>query len=98
MGGVLIGVNRKTAVEFSFLLAVPTLAAAAGLDIIKNADQFSTDHLGLLAVGFSASFVVAFVCMKGLLAFIKNHSFVGFGIYRILIAILFWFFILRASL
>lgn len=96
VGGVLIGVNRKTSVEFSFLLAVPTLAAAAGLDLLKNADQFSTNHLGLLAVGFLASFVVALICIKGLLAFIKNYSFVGFGIYRILIALLFWFFILRA--
>lgn len=96
VGGVLIGVERKTAVEFSFLLAVPTLAAAAGLDVLKNAGSFSMDQFGFLAVGFLASFVVAFACIKGLMAFIKNHTFAGFGVYRILISILFWLFLIRS--
>ncbi len=96
ISGVLLGVGRKTAVEFSFLLAVPTLAAATGLDILKNADSFSKDQFGVLAVGFIASFVVALICIKTFLALIQKHSFAAFGVYRIVIALVFWFFLLRA--
>lgn len=95
IGGVLLGVNRKTAVEFSFLLAVPTLAAATGLDILKNADAFSADQFGVLAVGLITSFVVAFICIKTFLALIQKHSFAAFGVYRILIALAFWFFLMK---
>lgn len=93
IGGVLLGVSRKTAVEFSFLLAVPTMAAATALDLLKSSGSFSMDQFGFLAVGFVTSFVVALACIKGLLAFVKNYSFVSFGVYRILIAVLFWIFI-----
>ena len=96
IGGVLLGVERRTVVEFSFLLAVPTMAAATTLDLLKNAGSFSSDQFGFLAVGFLASFFVALLCIKGLLAFIKKFSFVSFGIYRILIAILFWIFLMRS--
>lgn len=90
IGGVLLGVGRKTAVEFSFLLAVPTMAAATALDILKNAKSFSQGQIGVLAVGFLASFVVAFICIKTFLVYIQRHSFVGFGIYRILVTVVFW--------
>ena len=96
VGGVLLGVERRTVVEFSFLLAVPTMAAATGLDLLKNAGSFSGDQFGFLAIGFLASFFVAIFCIKGLLAFIKNFSFVGFGVYRILLSVLFWLFLMRA--
>lgn len=94
IGGVWLGVGRKTAVEFSFLLAVPTIAAATGLDILKNAESFSGGQLGTLMIGFLASFAVAFVCIKGFLVFIQKHSFVSFGIYRIALASLFWLFLI----
>jgi undecaprenyl-diphosphatase len=89
IGGLSLGLKRKTIVEFSFLLAVPTMAAAAGLDIINNAASFSVDQIILLAVGFLVAFFIALASIKFLLYFIKNHNFVIFGVYRIVIAVLF---------
>lgn len=91
VGGLSLGINRKTIVEFSFLLAVPTMLAATGLDLVKNAGSFSLDQFLFLLVGFLASFFVSLASIKCLLQFIKNHNFVLFGVYRILIALLFWF-------
>lgn len=90
IGGLFFGVDRKTIVEFSFLLAIPTMLAATALDLMKNATAFSSDQFLLLAAGFGTAFVTAFVCVKGFLKYIQKHSFVPFGIYRILAAILFW--------
>src|SRR3989344_2400950 len=95
IGGMLAGLNRKTAVEFSFILAVPTMLGATMLDLIQSYKNFSTSNLQILAVGFIASFVVAVFAIKFLLKFVKNHTFVSFGIYRIAAAIIFWFFVLR---
>ena len=89
IGGLFLGLKRRTIVEFSFLLAVPTMAAATGFDIIKSAADFSSDQIGLLAVGFLTAFFVAIISIKFLLYFIKNHNFIVFGIYRIVIALLF---------
>ena len=86
IGGLFLGMKRQAIVEFSFLLAVPTMAAATGLDLIKSAPDFTADELGLLAAGFLVSFVVAVAAVKFLLHFIKNHTFISFGIYRIAIA------------
>jgi undecaprenyl-diphosphatase len=89
-GGLILGLKRRTIVEFSFLLAVPTMAAATALDLFKNQESFSTSQLGFLAVGFITSFVIAILSIKFLLHFIKNHTFIPFGIYRIAVALLFW--------
>ncbi len=94
VGGLLLGLKRKTIVEFSFLLAVPTMLAATGLDLLKNASSFSSDQFGTLAVGFIASFAVAALSIKFLLGFIRNHDFIPFGAYRILAAGAFWLVIL----
>jgi len=94
LGGLLIGIKRVTIVEFSFLLAVPTMGAATGLDLLKRAGSFSTDQLLPLAIGFAVSFLVALVSIKFLLAFVRNRSFIAFGIYRIVIALLFFLFVL----
>lgn len=91
VGGLLAGISRATIVEFSFMLAVPTMAAATGLDLVKNAGSFSSDQFTVLAVGFVAAFVTALLAIKFLLAFIKRHTFIVFGVYRILLA-LFWFY------
>jgi len=93
IGGLTLGLRRKTIVEFSFLLAVPTMAAATGLDLFKNANAFSADQFGILAVGFIFSFLTALGAIKFLLHFIKNNSFISFGIYRVALAALFWFLI-----
>jgi undecaprenyl-diphosphatase len=95
IGGLILGLKRKTIVEFSFLLAVPTMAAASALDVYKNYQFFSADQFGILAVGFVTAFVVAILSIKWLLNFIQNNSFIGFGVYRILVAVLFWFFVLK---
>ncbi len=89
IGGVLTGLNRKTAVEFSFLLAVPTMAAATALDMIKNASSLSIHEVFILIIGMIISFIVAIISIKFLLHFVKKHSFVIFGIYRIFVGILF---------
>ncbi|MCI0416759.1 undecaprenyl-diphosphate phosphatase [bacterium] len=90
IGGMVIGIERKTIVEFSFLLAIPTMAAATALDIYKSASRFSSAEIDLLLVGFVTSFVVALLSIKFLLRYIQNHTFIAFGIYRILVAFLFW--------
>lgn len=95
VGGLLLGLKRTTIVEFSFLLAVPTMLAATGLDIVKNSSAFSADQFGVLAVGFVTSFVVALFSIKFLLGYIRKHNFIPFGIYRIVLALLFWFVVLR---
>lgn len=91
LGGMLIGIKRKTIVEFSFLLAIPTMAAATGLNLIKSANFFSKADFINLGVGFVVSFIMAAVSIKFLLKFIQNHNFISFGIYRVLLALSFLF-------
>lgn len=91
VGGMMQGVSRTAIAEFSFLLAVPTMCAATGLDILKNKDALMhSGNLGALLVGFVVSYIVAIVAIKGFLSFVKKHDFIVFGVYRILIALLFW--------
>jgi undecaprenyl-diphosphatase len=91
IGGLCLGLKRKTIVEFSFLLAVPTMLAATVLDLSKNINSFSQGQLVFLAAGFFSSFIVALLAIKSFLKFIQKHSFIAFGVYRILIALLFLF-------
>jgi len=93
VGGLSLGLKRKTIVEFSFLLAVPTMLAATVLDLSKNMSAFTCNQFIFLLVGFSTSFIVALLAIKFLISFIQRHSFMAFGVYRILIALLFLFFI-----
>lgn len=93
IGGMLLDVERKTAVEFSFLLAVPTMLAATVLDVVKTDFSFSTNQLSLLAIGFIGSFLVALFAVKFLLRFVEHNTFVQFGIYRIIVALLFLLFV-----
>jgi len=94
VGGSLIGINKRTIVEFSFLLAVPTMAAASGLELLKGYSALS-GHLSTLAVGFVISFVTAIVAIKSFLAFVKKRDFKAFGWYRIIIALAFYFVVVR---
>jgi undecaprenyl-diphosphatase len=91
IGGLCLGIRRKTIVEFSFLLAVLTMLAATGLDLLKSAHSFTSGQFGLLAAGFVTSFVVAIASIKFLVFFVQRNNFISFGIYRILVALLFWF-------
>lgn len=83
VGGLLVGIRRVAIVEFSFLLAVPVMAAATGLDLVKNIHTFSSADFSNLAVGFVVSFVVAMGAIRFLLKFVRNHTFIPFGVYRI---------------
>ncbi len=94
IGGLLLGLKRTTIVEFSFLLAVPTMLAASGLDLIQNGSAFSLNQFSVLATGFIVSFGVALLSIKSLLAYVRKHNFIAFGAYRIVIAALFFFIIL----
>jgi len=95
LGAMVLGVRRDTAVAFSFLLAIPTMAAATGLDIIKTQLAYTNQELLYLAAGFVISFFVAYLTVLYFLRFIKTHSFIPFGIYRIIVAILYFFLIIR---
>jgi len=89
LGGLLLGLKRKTIVEFSFLLAVPTMLAATAYDLFKSGAGLSSDQLGILSVGFLVSFLVAILAIKFLLHYIQRHNFVWFGIYRIIVGLIF---------
>lgn len=92
MGGLLVGMNRKDAAEFSFLLALPTMFAATSYDIYKNYAVFNLGDWQNILVGFITSFIFAVIGIKALLKFITSHTFIPFGIYRIAVGILFLLF------
>lgn len=94
VGGLLAGMRRVAIVEFSFLLAVPTMVAATGYDLLKSADTFAFDDFGLLALGFGTAFVVALLTMRTLLAIVRKHTFIPFGVYRMVLAVLFFLIVL----
>lgn len=94
IGGMLVGVDRATITEFSFLLAVPTMAAATGYDIIKSRAVLNMANLEVLVFGFFISFVSALVGVRFLIRYVKQNSFISFGVYRILIALLFIIFVI----
>ncbi|MEK7524687.1 MAG: undecaprenyl-diphosphate phosphatase [Patescibacteria group bacterium] len=88
LGGMFMGLKRKTATEFSFLLAIPTMFAATTLDLIKSPLQFDAQQYGLLTVGFIGAFIAALLAVKFFVRFIEHHNFIPFGIYRILLALI----------
>ena len=90
IGGMLLGMKRTAATEFSFLLAIPTMLAATGFEIVKNFHTLSPENSSLLLTGFVTAFVFAFLSVKWLINFIKTHTFIPFGVYRIIIGII-WY-------
>lgn len=95
IGGMLLNLKRKTAVEFSFLLAVPTMISATGLDLVQTRFAFSPYEYSVLAVGFIGAFIVAIFAVKLVLRYIERNNFIPFGIYRIIVSILFFLFVLN---
>ncbi len=87
MGGVIFGLSRKTAAEFSFFLAIPTMFAATAYDLYKNWALLRVEDLPVFAVGFVASFVAAMWAVKSFIKFISNHTFIAFAWYRIVFGI-----------
>lgn len=90
LGGGVMGLSRSQAVELSFILAIPTMFAATGFDLLKNMDSFNSSEMSTILVGFTTSFVVAIIAVKWFVNFVKNYSLIPFGIYRILISIIFF--------
>ncbi len=92
MGGLMMGVERKTAAEFSFFLAVPTMMAATVYALWKNRALLSADDLDMIAIGFTAAFVVAVIVVKAFVALVGRYGFAPFAYYRIIVgsAALLW--------
>src|SRR5215213_640966 len=83
LGAMSFGVDRRTAAEFSFFLAVPTLAGATALQLFKHRDQITSDQLGYIGLGSLVSFVVAVIVVKAFMAVITRYGFAPFAWYRI---------------
>ncbi len=88
IGGLLVGLSRRAATEFSFFLAVPTLIAAGAYDLFKHRALFDAHDLGMFGVGMIASFVSAFLCVRWLLRYIATHDFSIFAWYRIVFGVI----------
>ncbi|MEY3090122.1 MAG: hypothetical protein RL113_438 [Pseudomonadota bacterium] len=84
IGGLVVGLDRKTSMEFSFLLAIPVMGAVTGYDLLKHYHEFAQVDWSVFAVGFATAFVVAYGTIKLFLAFIQRFTFISFGVYRIL--------------
>jgi len=95
IGGLAQGIKRKTIVEFSFLLAIPTMIAATALDLYKNPTVFTGNDLTLWIIGFVVSFITAIIGVKFLIKYVQKNNFKVFGWYRIVlgIAVLAWIFL-----
>lgn len=93
-GGLIVGLNRKTASEFTFILALPIMFAATVKDLYDSWDYLSIADLPLFVTGFMTAFIVALFSIKFFLALISKVKLIPFAIYRFLLALLFWFFIL----
>lgn len=90
LGGILLGVSRGAASEFSFFLAIPTMLGASALKLLKfllEGTGISGLEVGVLITGCIVSFVVSLLVIKGLMAYVKRHDFKPFGIYRIVLGI-----------
>jgi undecaprenyl-diphosphatase len=83
IGGMALGLSRKTATEFSFFVGIPTLLGAAVYDLYKERHLLTMADLPHLSVGFVGAFISAFLCMRWLLRFVERHTFNGFAWYRI---------------
>jgi undecaprenyl-diphosphatase len=94
VGGSLIGISKRTIVEFSFMLAVPTMLAATGLELVKGYEGLQ-GNFAVLAIGFVVSFVTAIIAIKSFLSYIKRRDFSLFGWYRIALAVVFYLAFLR---
>lgn len=88
IGGMLFGLSRRAATEFSFFLAVPTLVAAGAYDLFKHRALFSAADLGMFALGSAAAFVSAFLCVRWLIRYVSTHDFRPFAWYRIAFGLL----------
>ena len=94
IGGLALGMKRKTIVLFSFLLAVPTMIAASGFDLLNSAGAFSSSQVSTLLIGFVTSFFVALAAIRLFLGYVAKNNFIPFGIYRIILVVMFYLFVI----
>ena len=92
IGGMANGLSKKQAAEFSFLLAIPTMAAASGYDLLKFEGTITGDQWGLLILGFVVAFITAIGAVIWFVKLLERYGFAGFGWYRIGIGVLFLLF------
>ncbi len=92
IGGMVNGLSKKSAAEFSFLLAIPTMMAASAKDLYEFEGTISNDQWGTIAIGFVVAFLTAIVAVKWFVKLLEKHGFMGFGWYRIVIGVLFLLF------
>ena len=100
LGGILAGVSRGTAAEFSFFMAIPTMVGASGIKLLKfflSGVSFSAMDMLILLVGCTVSYIVSLLVIKGLMNYVRKHSFSAFGVYRIVlgIAVLLYFLFIK---
>ena len=95
VGGMLSGLTRKTAADFSFLLAIPTMLAASGYEFLKNLHTFTTINGTILAIGFITSFFTAYISVKLFLKFVEHYSLEWFGAYRIIFGLFLLFYLVN---
>lgn len=91
LGAILIGVGRSAGAEFSFFMAIPTMLGASaikGLKFILSGVQATGTEIGVLVVGSIVSFIVSLLVIKGLMEYVRKHSFSAFGVYRIVLGII----------
>ncbi|HUW07819.1 MAG TPA: undecaprenyl-diphosphate phosphatase [Williamwhitmania sp.] len=97
VGGVFNGLNKKQATEFSFLLAVPTMFAATGYDLLKTPVVFNATELMLLGIGLAVAFIFAWIAVKIFIRIVQNYGFKWFGYYRIVIGVAFILYMLLSG-
>ncbi len=97
-GGVFAGFDRKQAAEFSFLLAIPTMFAASGYDLLKEKDNIHADDIQILLFGALVAFVVALAAVKAFISYLQKYGFKQFGYYRIALGVLFLLYALSTGL
>ncbi|AEV30951.1 undecaprenyl-diphosphatase UppP [Sphaerochaeta pleomorpha str. Grapes] len=97
LGGIIIGIDRPIAAQFSFFMAIPIMAGASLLKLLKIGFSFTNSEYLILAVGFITSFVVSLFCIKALVAYVRKHDFSIFGFYRIALALVVTIFFLTTG-
>ncbi|MFA6144530.1 MAG: undecaprenyl-diphosphate phosphatase [Sulfurimonas sp.] len=93
IGGLFLGLKRKSAAEFSFLLAIPTMMIATAYDLIKHRDAMIVDDYTMLIVAFVTAFIFALATVKLFVGFVSRHTFVPFALYRIIVGVIFFYFV-----
>jgi undecaprenyl-diphosphatase len=88
VSAMLLGADKRSAAEFSFFLAIPTMVGAFAYDFYKNRSEMTTDHLGIVAIGFVVSFIVAMIVVKTFLQYVTRHGFALFAWWRVIVGTL----------